>query len=452
MIYDVVYCHAYVDTADRAKGYVRGTLSDDTLDEAFTRQFSKAWKGSEEVERWLSEAESSGRSIPSLYMPKTDKVYFLHGSTYLRCTLATHTADEGFPKSIGSYWPGLKAAGFDSGVDATLWWDEKTVYLFKGDQYVRYNLETDKVDDGYPKTIGSYWSGFKEAGFATGIDAFIRWDDEWAYAFKGDQYIRFHVPTDKVDQSPRKTTASWNALAQAGTRRVLTMWLAPAVPAPTKTTGGAPDTGCQGRQVSDSTAYRTAVARHAAATAHHAADAARQAVDVGPKTPERGEVDDASSQAKLAAEKVEKRLAVGGDPHMTKLAHLDIADTYRAAADAYRGAAKTFQYSSPQAEYAYGKAAEASDAAAKATTDYKKDDAPAHCAATALHANAFRGAVSDRPVAAGYADAAAGYRTSSKYGVDARLDALESVVPASRFTALADAADALNQNTSPASP
>ncbi len=101
------------------------------------------------------------------------------------------------------------------------------MYIFKGLQYVRYNLETDKVDDGYPKSIVAYWPGFKEAGFGSGIDALIRWDNDWAYAFKADQYIRFHIPTNKTDQAPRKTTSYWNPLAEIPSKRVLSMFQAP---------------------------------------------------------------------------------------------------------------------------------------------------------------------------------------------------------------------------------
>lgn len=127
----------------------------------------------------------------------------------------------------------MKPGGFDATMDSAMAWDENKVYFFKGDKYVRYDLAADKVDAGYPKAIGSYWDGFKEAGFGSGVDAFIRWDKDWAYAFKNDKYVRFHIPTDKVDQSARKSVDYWNAFSQAGVRRVLSMWPAPAVEAPT---------------------------------------------------------------------------------------------------------------------------------------------------------------------------------------------------------------------------
>lgn len=228
---DLTY-YAYVETAENGKQYVRFPKTEDKLDASFTGPFAKAWKGSAEAVRWMAEAEAAGVSVPSLYLSKTGKVYFMHGSTYVRATMATHTIDEGFPKSIAAYWGEMKPGGFDTAMNSALWWDENRVYFFKGDQYVRYDLAADKVDPGFPKTIGSYWNGFKEAGFGSGVDAFVRWDKDWAYAFKNDKYVRFHIPTDKVDQSPRGTVDHWNALAQAGVLRVLSMWAAPAVEAP----------------------------------------------------------------------------------------------------------------------------------------------------------------------------------------------------------------------------
>ncbi|WP_116211833.1 hemopexin repeat-containing protein [Streptomyces olivoreticuli] len=237
-IYAVSMGDSYVSGGDPSSKntvlYAKWDPPTDTLDKDFTRVFAESWEGTDEQRRWMEKAAASGRSIPSLYLPKTGKVYFLHEDQYVRCTLATMTVDEGFPKSIGSYWPGLRAVGFDSGIDSILWWDEKTVYIFKGLHYVRYNLETDKVDEGYPKSIVAYWPGFKEAGFEGGIDAIFRWEPDWVYAFKNDQYIRLHIPTNKVDVGPRTSTRYWNPLGELSSRRVLTVFQAPDVTAPVR--------------------------------------------------------------------------------------------------------------------------------------------------------------------------------------------------------------------------
>ncbi|MFD9405767.1 hemopexin repeat-containing protein [Streptomyces sp. NPDC059989] len=228
---DGMYYYALIETTEGKRFYVRFSKTGDTLDTAFTQRFEAAWKGSREAVEWLAAAASSGSSLPSLYLPKTGKVYFMHGATYVRCTMATHTVDDGYPKTITSYWPGMEGARFGTGNTAALSWDEdgKRLYLFNRDEYVRYDLEADKVDEGYPKTIGTYWAGLSEAGFGSGIDAFVRWDTDTAYAFKGDQYVRYNIPKDKVDPGyPRKITDHWSALAQAHVRRVLALWKAPA--------------------------------------------------------------------------------------------------------------------------------------------------------------------------------------------------------------------------------
>jgi hypothetical protein len=44
-------------------------------------------------------------------------------------------------------------------------------FFFSGNQYVRYDVASDKVDDGYPLPIQQYWPGMP---FTT-IDASILW-------------------------------------------------------------------------------------------------------------------------------------------------------------------------------------------------------------------------------------------------------------------------------------
>ncbi|MBF6049693.1 hypothetical protein GO001_31690 [Streptomyces sp. NRRL B-1677] len=186
-----------------------------------SRPFAKAWKGSAEALDWLSRAASSGKSIPSIFLESTDKIYFMSGSSYVRCTLSTLTVDEGYPKQTADGWPGTKAPGFDRDIDAALLWNSDYVYFFKGDQCLRYNLKLNKVDDGFPLKIGRHWEGFEPAGFGSGIDAIIRWDKNRVYAFKGDLYIRFDIPTDKVDQQPKPVKPpNWETLTSIRTLRL----------------------------------------------------------------------------------------------------------------------------------------------------------------------------------------------------------------------------------------
>lgn len=62
---------------------------------------------------------------------------------------------------IRGNWPGLPDS-FNRGVDAALnRRDRPTVgYLFKDDQYVRYDLTADRTDSGYPQPIRGNWPFF----------------------------------------------------------------------------------------------------------------------------------------------------------------------------------------------------------------------------------------------------------------------------------------------------
>lgn len=238
-----MYGWAYVEDGDGKRLLIRFSESGDELDEAFTRPLRKAFDGSPDALKWLGEAEASGRPVPSLYLPKTDKLYLMHRAEYLRITLSTRTVDAGFPKTISAYWPGTKEAGYADAVDAGLWWSEELAYFFKGGQYARYNLKADKVDEGFPKSIPAYWGGMKEAGFDSGIDAALRSTDQKMYFFKGPLYLRYDIPADRADPGyPRKITDHWKAFERLNVRRVLSMWKAPRGAAVVPLAGGSENT------------------------------------------------------------------------------------------------------------------------------------------------------------------------------------------------------------------
>lgn len=241
-----MYGWAYVEDGDGKRLLIRFSESGDELDEAFTRPLRQAFDGSPDALKWLAEAEASGKPVPSLYLPKTDKLYLMHRAEYLRITLSTRTVDAGFPKTISAYWPGTKEAGYADAVDAGLWWSEELAYFFKGGQYARYNLKADKVDEGFPKSIPAYWGGMKEAGFDSGIDAALRSTDQKMYFFKGPQYLRYDIPADRADPGyPRKITDHWKAFARMNVRRVLSMWKAPRGAAVVPLAGGSENTAAQ---------------------------------------------------------------------------------------------------------------------------------------------------------------------------------------------------------------
>ena len=66
--------------------------------------------------------------------------------------------DGGYPLAIAATWRGLPpefAAGIDAAINGEGSFAGKA-YLFKGDQYVRYDWAKDHMDAGYPLPISGW--------------------------------------------------------------------------------------------------------------------------------------------------------------------------------------------------------------------------------------------------------------------------------------------------------
>jgi len=149
----------------------------------------------------------------ALWRRDNNKIYLFSNSKYLRITDVSAGRDDGYPANIAGNWKGLPNS-FKQGIDAALWRESnQSVYLFKGDQYVRFSNVADGVDAGYPKSIASGWPGLP-ASFRQGIDAALwRESNGKIYFFKGSQYVRFSNVSDGVDAGyPRSIAGNWNGL------------------------------------------------------------------------------------------------------------------------------------------------------------------------------------------------------------------------------------------------
>jgi hypothetical protein len=126
----------------------------------------------------------------------TDRLYFFRNSEYLRYSIADNRVDFG-PRAIArgpgdttagwGNWPAAwtnvdAAVNIGSTTDAN---DYQGIYMFRGSEYIRYDVPTDQVPAGYPKSIADNWTGLNAAGFGTNID----------YVFKitegGKRYLVF---------------------------------------------------------------------------------------------------------------------------------------------------------------------------------------------------------------------------------------------------------------------
>lgn len=143
-----------------------------------------------------------------------NKFYFFRGSLYTRVDGDDRVMDSGYPRSIASNrgnWP----ASWDDGIDAAINWDDTTAYFFRGSQYVRVDIPSKTVVNGYPKTTATFWGNWP-AGW-TSVDAAVDWGNGKYYFFRGDEYVRYDSATDRVESGyPKLISDHWGGLFSSG--------------------------------------------------------------------------------------------------------------------------------------------------------------------------------------------------------------------------------------------
>jgi hypothetical protein len=134
--------------------------------------------------------------------------FFLKGHTqvgcspYVRYDVEADKPDSGYPQSTRA-WQGLPAL-----LDAGFTYQGKA-YFFWRDSYYSWDIATDTLDDNYPKSISANWKGMT----FTNLDAAINLDDKSAYFFKGSQYIKFDLTKDQaVDGFPKEIKSGWTGM------------------------------------------------------------------------------------------------------------------------------------------------------------------------------------------------------------------------------------------------
>lgn len=151
--------------------------------------------------------------------PPVRYAYLFNGASYVRFDRLTNVTDQGYPRPIRGNWRGLDEAGFGADLDAALPWFGRQIYFFKGASYIRYDLGADRVDPGYPLPIAKNWPGLTR-DFAADLDAAVNWGDGFAYFFKDDSYVRYHLVANEAF-GPYKIADTWEGLPAAGFDRDL---------------------------------------------------------------------------------------------------------------------------------------------------------------------------------------------------------------------------------------
>ncbi len=177
---------------------------------------------------WKSLAfDSSMDAVATVYPranPREQVLYFFKGSEYVTYSIADDVALHE-PKPIVEKFPGLPP-GFHRDLDVVLYWPPNgKMYFFKGDSYIRYNLEK-SVPENPPSKIVENWPGL----VFTEIDACLIGKKGIGYFFKGDQYIRYSLELDRAMGPPALIDAKWPGLVAM----LATASVAPANTAPTR--------------------------------------------------------------------------------------------------------------------------------------------------------------------------------------------------------------------------
>jgi hypothetical protein len=191
--------------------------------DSFIRYFERPER-KDETSGWLPIAQDWSGLPPSFnsgidavligsVAPYQDHLWIFSGSEYLRYD---PNADQVVipVQPIAGNWdlPEDFTLGFDAAIHgvgdfAGIAW------FFKGSQYVRYNVTSDSMEYG-PSAIAATWGGWPDS-FADGID-FAYYGTgphkEHIYFFRGDEYVRYNLSADRVEEGPSNASDAWPAL------------------------------------------------------------------------------------------------------------------------------------------------------------------------------------------------------------------------------------------------
>jgi hypothetical protein len=147
--------------------------------------------------------------------PYEGQVWLFSGDQYLRYDPNNNQVTVP-ARPIAGNWnlPDDFAGGFDAAIHGV--GDYLGIsWFFKGGNYVRYNVRTDQTEFG-PADITSKWGGWP-GSFADGVDfAFYGTGphQDHIYFFRGDQYIRYNLPADRVEEGPANAIDAWPVLGR----------------------------------------------------------------------------------------------------------------------------------------------------------------------------------------------------------------------------------------------
>lgn len=133
----------------------------------------------------------------------SNTVYFFKGDEYITWDMNKFPSFDQMPvqtpDKIANAFPGV----FDGkDFDAAMTFDDNRLYFFKGDQYLRWDVDKNSISTAikYPAPIKSNWPGMFNG---EGVDYAVRYDSARAYFYKGDKYVRWDIKNDKISTAAK---------------------------------------------------------------------------------------------------------------------------------------------------------------------------------------------------------------------------------------------------------
>ena len=165
------------------------------------------------VDGWRSFPEEFRRDLDAaLFYPPNGHAYFFKGAQYIKYRPSDEavvpTSGGQLIRTIADHWS--FPAPFASGIDAAVFHrDNNCAYFFKNNQYLKYNPVTESVEPtsngSLIRTIGQTgWRSFPEQ-FQGGVDAAMDYPpNEKLYFFRGRDYIRWEPGGGLDKHYPRR--------------------------------------------------------------------------------------------------------------------------------------------------------------------------------------------------------------------------------------------------------
>lgn len=161
----------------------------------------------------MPSAWASGGGIDAAVLWNNGNAYMFRGEQYLRYDVATF-AVEIAPRTTAAYWKSWPKGW--TKLSAAINNGDGKAYFFKDSLYMRWDMATIRKDPDYPRPIDDGFSTWPTmttwpTTWTTAPDAGFMMPYGYAYFFRGDEYIKYDSATNTIMSGyPKKIAAEWD--------------------------------------------------------------------------------------------------------------------------------------------------------------------------------------------------------------------------------------------------